>query len=230
MFEDRFFVYRMIRPTDLAIIYVGQGQDRRLKEQIRILNKGSHGNKELQEEFNKIRNENKEIIFDIYAKHITEQESLNLEIKLIAEYGRLDLGKGTLYNKTDGGRGPTNAVLTKKQIDLRKKVWLGRNHTGETKVKIGVFHKRKIVSEETKEKQRIAALNRKPKSPETIEKLRIIGYARIQSEETKEKCRQNALKMWEKRKEKIEKQQQKSKEFFEEYYSNEYMKEHPKEF
>ena len=118
---------------------------------------------------------------------------------MINKYGRLDLQKGTLYNRTDGGIGPTNPILSEKSIRSRKTVWLGRHHTDETKAKIGAFHKNKIVSQETRQKQSEVAKKRVMKDS-TKEKLREIGFTRKQSNETKEKCRQNALKQWAARK------------------------------
>ena len=41
-------------------------------------------------------------------KNLTDQEAITLEIKLIAKYGRKDLGTGVLRNLTDGGEGMLN--------------------------------------------------------------------------------------------------------------------------
>jgi hypothetical protein len=42
---------------------------------------------------------------EIVGTFATEEEALRFEIKRIARYGRVDLGTGTLFNRTDGGRG-----------------------------------------------------------------------------------------------------------------------------
>ena len=41
----------------------------------------------------------------IIKDNLTEEEAFNLEINLIKQYGRQDLGTGILKNKTDGGEG-----------------------------------------------------------------------------------------------------------------------------
>jgi hypothetical protein len=42
----------------------------------------------------------------ILKEELSNQEALDLEARLIKQYGRKDLGTGILYNKTDGGVNP----------------------------------------------------------------------------------------------------------------------------
>src|SRR5208282_6039660 len=44
------------------------------------------------------------------AENLTEPEAFDLEITCIAEYGRIDLGTGTLTNLTTGGENPPIAT------------------------------------------------------------------------------------------------------------------------
>jgi len=52
----------------------------------------------------------------------SEDAALKLEVKLIAKYGRLDLGKGTLYNLTNGGDGVVGASKAQRAaISIRQR-------------------------------------------------------------------------------------------------------------
>lgn len=93
----------------------------------------------------------------ILAKDLTEQEAFAMEILLIREHGRIDLGTGCLRNKTSGGDGASGAV---RSIEIREKISaakmgrkhtkaaranmasarLGKKHSAETKAKIGAAH------------------------------------------------------------------------------------------
>jgi hypothetical protein len=55
----------------------------------------------------------------IVKEHLSEPEALNLEIQLIAEYGRKDLGTGILRNRTNGGDG-TSGHINSPETRLRK--------------------------------------------------------------------------------------------------------------
>ncbi|MCG7944906.1 MAG: hypothetical protein N0C84_01020, partial [Candidatus Thiodiazotropha taylori] len=49
----------------------------------------------------------------ILKENLTEDEALELEIELIAKFGRKDLGTGILRNKTDGGDGMSSEDATR---------------------------------------------------------------------------------------------------------------------
>src|SRR5215471_4243425 len=85
---------------------------------------------------------------NFFQDELTEQEAIDLEIKLIALYGRLENG-GMLYNLTDGDIGPRGYIHSK---ETKEKIrnsclinckgtnsswwnWLDRQHSIDTKLK-----------------------------------------------------------------------------------------------
>jgi hypothetical protein len=79
----------------------------------------------------------------ILAEHLSQKDSLWLESYLIGMFGRADLGKGPLVNRTDGGQGgPVGRIPWNKnkrgiyRQDTLQKIregQLGRKHTKEEK-------------------------------------------------------------------------------------------------
>jgi hypothetical protein len=59
----------------------------------------------------------------IVAHNLFENEALTLERKLIAFYGRQDLGTGHLVNKTSGGQGPCGRKTSDQAIEKLKALW-----------------------------------------------------------------------------------------------------------
>lgn len=75
-----------------------------------------------------------------------------LEIELIAKFGRSDLKKGTLTNKTDGGEGTINKIISEKVRDAVRNANRTRLWTDEAKKSISEKLKNREVSDATKEK------------------------------------------------------------------------------
>ena len=144
----------------------------------------------------------------IVKDNLTEEEAHSLEIKLIAEYGRKDLGSGILRNKTDGGEGVTGAKFGRPSDEKIEKIRAsntGKKFSNETKEKMSRVRLGLKDSDATKEKKAISA--KKPKTKEHIENIRksklgennpMFGKTgpnkgKKMSEEQKEKIRQSLL-------------------------------------
>lgn len=87
-----YYVYQYLR-KDGSPYYIGKGSGRRAYVKQRVIPKPSDDTR-----------------IQIIARHLSEPESFLLETKLVALYGRVDLGNGILYNKTDGGDGGHKVV------------------------------------------------------------------------------------------------------------------------
>ena len=111
-----YYVYQYLR-EDGTPYYIGKGKGRRAWR---------HFKGEVMPPRDKSR-------IELIAHKLYESEAFILERKLIAFYGRKDIGTGILRNKTDGGEGPTNL-------------------SAETRARISKANKGKITSEKTKAK------------------------------------------------------------------------------
>lgn len=107
----------------------------------------------------------------IIKQGLTAIEARNLEIELIAKYGRKDLGTGILRNMTNGGEGSPGRITTEETKQKLKKARKLQKTSKETREKMRIAHTGKVHSEETKKKMAEAAKGR-TKSLETISKIR----------------------------------------------------------
>ena len=166
---NRFYTYAYLR-EDRTPYYIGKGAGKRIY---------SKNRKGLKPPKDKSR-----IIF--LKKNLTEQEAFKHEIYMIAVFGRIDLGTGILYNRTNGGEGGSGAIIsdeTRRKISEAKK---GKTHSEETKRKMSDIHKGKTLSEEHKIKLSKANKGR-TRSEETKRKIGEGHKGKTLSEETKTK-------------------------------------------
>ena len=182
-------VYFHINPNRQEIFYVGIGNNKRpyLKS-----NRSSQW-----------KRYTKKHDYQVIIIHsgLTVAEAYEFEIKYIAQVGRRDKELGPLINKTDGGEGGCNVIISEATRDkLRYKksdahiLKLSdnlKNYWNNMK-SLGIKRKRKPLSEEHKAKLSKLLGNRpfkprKPRSEETKNKIRLANTNRVVSEETKTK-------------------------------------------
>ena len=120
----------------------------------------------------------------------SEAEAFETEKELIRNWGRKDLGTGCLYNRTDGGEGPSGC---KRPLDLV--LALGRALTGR---KYSAQHRARISKSLSGNQRRKGTKH----SQETLQKMsdaskghkRLLGHK--QSEEHRRKISEAAKRQW----------------------------------
>jgi hypothetical protein len=144
---------------DHTPIYIGKGKNRRCDDHLKKTNNPIFVNKIAYWKRNNI----KPIIIKL-QENISEIDAWALEIKLIKEIGRFDLGLGPLLNLTDGGEGPSN----REPYNKGKKGLYVTSEETKNKIKLTLTGKPKPVDHGRKVS---AALKGKPKSAEHRKKL-----------------------------------------------------------
>lgn len=149
-----YYVYVYFDPSkDLEPFYVGKGKGNR-----------SHGHLTRVDTHpftHRIQKMARQGVIPIIERYegLSEEAALSLEVALIAEIGRKDLGKGTLLNLTDGGEGSSGLIHTKESKEKISKASKARpsNRKGkklseETKAKLAKAATGKRHTEESKKK------------------------------------------------------------------------------
>ena len=88
---------------------------------------------------------------EIIIEDISWKEAQEVEVLLISEYGRRDLGLGNLVNLTNGGEGTQGIIVSDKTKQNMSISATGRKHSEESKEKNRIASSN--VSEETKFKR-----------------------------------------------------------------------------
>ena len=127
-------VYRHRRNDNYTVFYVGIGSPQRPY----VKNKRSIFWKNIVKKYG--------YTIEILAENISIEDAQDLEKLLIQEYGRLDLGTGTLCNLTDGGEGTCNVTPeVRKKISERRKgvstLPIGYKRSDEFKLKVSLAKK-----------------------------------------------------------------------------------------
>lgn len=117
---NEFYVYAYFEPGSEEPFYIGKGKgDRAWKHlcQSKLEMKTHFYNK-----LRKMLAGGIQPIIKLIYRDLTEDGAFTLESRLIAQYGRLDLGTGCLCNHTDGGEGQSGAVVSE---ETRNKIGAG---------------------------------------------------------------------------------------------------------
>lgn len=141
------------RIADESVFYVGIGKSQKRAYSTKIRNQHWHA---VAAKGYKV-----EILFE----NLTWEEAKQKEVELIQQYGRHDLGLGSLVNMTDGGDGlgmvsddirnkmsaswkPHSVEINQKRIEALRKAVVGKPRSEETKAKISKGNKGKVRSED----------------------------------------------------------------------------------
>jgi len=124
----------------------------------------------------------------ILEEGLTYTEAIGREIFYIARYGTLCPSGMNLTLGGEGlGCGISDTTRRKmSEVQSRNSHWKGRHHTLESRSKMSVSQRGKILSPEHKEKLSKAAFLRRM-SPETREKMSLAAKGKVRSAETREK-------------------------------------------
>ena len=153
-----YYTYAYLR-EDRTPYYIGKGKEGRIYSKQKNI---------------KPPKDKSRIIF--LKKNLTEGEAFKHEIYMIDVFGRIDLGTGILYNRTDGGEGSSGCIPS-----------------DETRRKLSEAGKGKTLSEEHRRKLSEASKGEKnhnygkPKSEETRRKLSEAKKGKTASEESRKK-------------------------------------------
>jgi hypothetical protein len=158
-----YYVYRYNR-EDGTPYYIGKGKGDRYRNRHNV----------------PVPKDRSRIVF--IETNMSEQDAFDLEVELIAHYGRKDLGTGILRNLTDGGEGSSGYIVSEEQRQKISMSLTGRKQSQETKDKRADSRSWYTHHQETKEK--IGNANRLPKH--IIDLIRYYNYLGLPKTEIKE--------------------------------------------
>lgn len=160
------YVYQHIRLDNNTVFYIGIGLNSSNKRRV-------NSNRSRNTHWHSIVKKygfRSEVIYD----NISWEEACNIEVDLIKLYGRSDLGLGELVNKSDGGEGNVNMVVSELTKQKLRDANIGKKgvYVMPDSMKKYLSEKRKgiVFSEEHKRKLREAKLGTK-RSQETKSKI-----------------------------------------------------------
>lgn len=168
-----YYVYTDYKPCGEPF-YVGKGNIERVKQKER--------NRFHQSICDKYPGWYREIVLEE-----TEPSCFAEEKRLIALYGRRDLGVGTLVNLTDGGEGVSGHIHSEETRAKIADVQKGRVRSAETKDKLSVAAKGKPKSDEHRANMSLGQRLRAPASEETRAKQSLVQTGKVRCDESRDR-------------------------------------------
>lgn len=144
------YVYSFVDPRNNEVFYIGQGKGHRARQ-------GPIGRPEVLRErmLDIVKQTNQAHTIEYIKKGLTKQEAVDLEIQMIAQYGRKDLGLGPLLNKTNGGVGTKGFIMPEQQREDIRIRRTGTKQTEATKAKMSASQPREHLREKYYEQEHI---------------------------------------------------------------------------
>jgi hypothetical protein len=171
----QFYTYVYHDPERQVPIYVGKGYGQRSQDHLGTSGKNSRFKNRIKVLKRKGLLPTIEVFF-----MPTESAAFLAEVELIAKYGRKDLGKGTLYNMTDGGEGCAGLVHTM-ETKRKRSIAVKASYTPELRQLRSDMQKGVGKSESTKAAMAQGATNRwsSPEAAAQKEHLSRLAKARV---------------------------------------------------
>lgn len=148
------YIYRHIRLDKNVPFYIGYGSGNSYR-------RASDNSKHRRSEFwGRVANKT-DISVEIVLDGLSREEAIAKEKELIALYGRINIGTGTLVNLTDGGDGGAGQVFSKERREMISKIIKARPPVSEiTRQKMSEGKRGTLHSLETREKMSRSAIGK----------------------------------------------------------------------
>jgi hypothetical protein len=169
-----YYVYQYLRSKDSdnaaagTPYYIGKGSKNRIRERHNV----------------NIPPDPNNIV--ILAENLSEAEAFEQERQLIAHWGRLDLGTGILYNRTNGGEGPSGYVHTEETRASMSQSRTGHEVKKKTRDKIAKQAKERWSDPDFKQQQS-ELISQAMRDPEVYNKVVEINKNKGESQEFRQK-------------------------------------------